>query len=170
LTACLEKTKLSEKMIEDDLSPIEESATKPTYKLGVDFKRCEDKGEKSAPKFISSSSYHKEEEALKPSKAHYPSNTKPSFNPKREARKEISKLREEDFVCMFCGRVGYLDEFYFRHKRIEKRHFEYTRNSYHDEFFDFLSHFYSHVLPRTSSHALPQFSHGPNRHSYGFGS
>jgi hypothetical protein len=71
---------------------------------------------------------------------------------------------------MFCGRVGHLDEFYFRHKRIEKRRFEYTRNSYHDEFFDFLSHFYSHVLPRTSSHALPQFSHGPNRHSYGFDS
>jgi hypothetical protein len=80
LTARLEKTVLSEKMIEEDLSQVEESATEFTYKLGVEFERCEDKGEKSAPKFIPSSSYHKEEEALKPTKAHYPSNLKPSFN------------------------------------------------------------------------------------------
>jgi hypothetical protein len=53
-------------MIEEDLSRVEESATKSTYKLGVGFERCEKKGEKSAPKFIPSSNYHKEEEALKP--------------------------------------------------------------------------------------------------------
>jgi hypothetical protein len=82
LTARLEKTILSKKMI--------------------------------APKFVPSSSYHKEEEALKPTKAHYPSNPKSSFNPKREARKETTKPREEAFVCMFCGRAGHLDEFYFR--------------------------------------------------------
>jgi hypothetical protein len=60
LTARLEKTVLSEKIIEEDLSQIEESATKSTYRLGVGFERCEKKGEKSAPKFIPSSSYHKE--------------------------------------------------------------------------------------------------------------
>jgi hypothetical protein len=38
---------------------------------------------------------------------------------------------------MFCGRAGHLDEFCFRHKRIERRHFDYTRNSYRDEFSDF---------------------------------
>jgi hypothetical protein len=53
-------------MIEEDLSRVEESATKSTYKLGVGFERCEKKGEKNAPKFIPSSNYHKEEEALKP--------------------------------------------------------------------------------------------------------
>jgi hypothetical protein len=37
LTARLEKTILSEKMVEDDLSRVEESATKSTYKLGVGF-------------------------------------------------------------------------------------------------------------------------------------
>jgi hypothetical protein len=78
LTARLEKTALSEKMIEEDLSRVGESATKSTYRLGVGFERCEDKGEKSAPKFILSSSYHKEEEALKPTNVHYPSNPKPS--------------------------------------------------------------------------------------------
>jgi hypothetical protein len=53
-------------MIEHDLSRVEESATKSTYKLGVSFERCEDKGESSAHKFVPSSNYHKEEEALKP--------------------------------------------------------------------------------------------------------
>jgi hypothetical protein len=114
LTARLEKTVLSEKMIEEDLSRVEESATKSKYRLEVGFERCEDKGEKSAPKFVPSSSYHKEEEALKPTKAHYPSNPKPSFNPKSEARKETPKLRDEAFICMFCGRAGHLDEFCFR--------------------------------------------------------
>jgi hypothetical protein len=112
LTARLEKTALSEKMIEEDLSRVVESATKSTYRLGVAFERCEDKGEKSAPKFIPSSTYHKEEATIKPTRAHYPSNPKPSFNSKREARKE-TKLREEAFICMFYGCAGHLDEFCF---------------------------------------------------------
>jgi regulator of replication initiation timing len=91
LSTRLERTKLSEKMIEDDLSQVEESATKSTYKLDVGFEICEDKGEKSAPKFIPSSNYHKEEEALKPTKTHYPSNPKPSFNSKRGVKKNTPK-------------------------------------------------------------------------------
>jgi hypothetical protein len=114
LTARLEKTTLSEKMIEENLSRVKESATKSTYRLGVGFERCGKKCEKSSPKFVPSSSYHKEEEALKPTKAHYPSNPKPSFNPKREVRKETPKPRDEAFVCMFCGCAGHLDEFCFR--------------------------------------------------------
>jgi hypothetical protein len=127
-TACLEKTMLSEKMIEEDLSRVEESATKSTYKLGVGFERCEKKGEKSAPKFVPSSSYHKEEEAVKPTKTHYPSNPKPSFNPKIEVRKVTPKPRVEAFICMFCGHADHLDEFCFRRKRIERRHVEYARD------------------------------------------
>jgi hypothetical protein len=184
LTTRLEKTVLSEKIIED-LSRVEESATKSTYKLGVGFERCEKKCEKGAPKFVPSSNYHKEEEALKPTETHYSSNPKPSFNPKREVRKETSKLREETFICMICGHVGHLDEFCFRWKRIKRRHVEYARDSYHDEFIAFPLHSYSHVLPRfyfrasprtfsralphTSSSALPQFAHRPNHRSYSFG-
>jgi hypothetical protein len=184
-TARLEKTVLSEKIIEEDLSRVEESATKSTYRVGIGFESCEDKGEKSAPMFVPSSSYHKEEEALKSTKAHYPSNPKPSFNPKREARKETPKPREEAFVCMFCRCTGHLDEFCFQQKRIERRRVEYARDSYRDEFIDFLPRSYSHVpprfysrassrtfsraLPRTSSGALPQIAHGPNYCSYGFG-
>jgi hypothetical protein len=46
-------------MIEENLSQVEKSATKSTYKLGVGFEICEKKGEKSAPKFVPSSNYHK---------------------------------------------------------------------------------------------------------------
>jgi hypothetical protein len=162
-------------MIEEDLSWVEESATKSTYRLSVGFERCEKKGEKSAPKFVPSFSYHKEEEALKPTKAHYPSNPKSSFNPKRQARKETPKPREEAFVCMFCGRAAQLDEFCFQQKRIERRRVEYARDSYRDEFIDFPPRSYSHVPPRFYSHAphrtfsraLSQFAHGPNHRSYG---
>jgi hypothetical protein len=146
-------------MIEEYLSRVEESAIKSTYRLGVGFERCEKKCEKSAPKFVPSSSYHKEEESLKPTKAHYPSNPKPSFNPKREVRKETPKSRDEAFVCMFCGRAGHLDEFCFRWKRIERRHVEYARDSYRDECLDFPPRSYSHVPPRFYSRASPRTSH-----------
>jgi hypothetical protein len=42
-------------MIDDDFSRVKDSANKFTYKLGIGFERYEDKGEKSAPKFVSSS-------------------------------------------------------------------------------------------------------------------
>jgi regulator of replication initiation timing len=125
LTSRLERTIVSEKMIENDLSQIEESATKSTYKLDVRFERCEDKGEQSAPKSIPSSNYHKEEVKIKSTKTYYSSNPKSSFNLKREVRKEIPKLREEAFVCMFCGCVCQLDVFSFWPKRIEKRRLDY---------------------------------------------
>jgi hypothetical protein len=139
---------VSEKITEENLSRVEESATKSTYKLGVGFERCEDKGEKSAPKFVPSSNYHQEEEALKHIKAHYPSNPKPSFNPKRSVKKNTPKLGEEVYICMFCGHAGHLDEFCFRYKRMEKRHVDYSRNSYHDEFIGFclIFHLVLHLI------------------------
>jgi hypothetical protein len=114
LTAHLEKTILSENMVKEDMSRVEESAIKSIYRLGVWFERCEKKGEKSAPTFVTSSSYHKEEEALKPTKAHYPSNPKPSFDSKRDVKRETPKPRDDAFICMFCGRAGHLDEFCFQ--------------------------------------------------------
>jgi hypothetical protein len=170
LTSHLKRTVVSEKMIEDDLSQVEESATKSTYKLSVRFQRCEDKGEKSAPKFIPSSNYHKEEATIKNTKTHYPSNPKPSFDPKREVRKEIPKPREEAIVYMFCACVGHLDEFCFRRNRIEKRRFDYARNSYRNEFTDFLPCSYSRAPPCTPSHVVSHFFHRPNYRSCGFGS
>jgi hypothetical protein len=170
LTSRLERMVVSEKMIEDDLSQVEESATKSTYELGVGFERCEDKGKKSAPRFILSSNYHKDEATIKSTKTHYASNPKPSFIPKRKVSKENPKPREEVFVCIFCGRVGHLDEFCFCRKRIEKRCFDYARNSHHNEFTDFVPHSYSRTLPCAPSRAVSRFLHGPNYLSYGFGS
>jgi hypothetical protein len=170
LTSHLEMMVVSEKMIEDDLSHIEESATKSTYKLGVGFERCEDKGVKGAPKFNPNSNYLQEEKTIKSTKTHYPSSSKPSFNPKREVKKEILKSREEAFVCTFCGHAGQLDEFCFHRKRIEKMCFDYARNSYRNELSDFLASSYSRASPHTSSRALSHFSHGPNHRSYSFGS
>jgi hypothetical protein len=109
LTARLEKTVLSEKIIEEDLSRVEESVTKSTYRLGIGFERCEKNSEKSALKFIPSFSYHKEEEALKPTKAHYPSNPKSSFNSKREAMKNpLSRERKLLFVCFVAVLVTWM--------------------------------------------------------------
>jgi hypothetical protein len=72
-------------------------------------------------------------------------------------------------MCIFCGRAGHLDEFYFRRKRIEKSRFDYARNSYRDEFSDFPPRSFSCALSHTSFCALSHFSHGPNHRSYGFG-
>jgi hypothetical protein len=129
--------------------------------LGVGFERCEDKSEKSDPNFAPSSNYHKEEESLEPTKTHYLSNLKPSFNSKSGVKKNTLNPSEEVYICMFCGYVGHLDEFCFHRKRMEKRHFDYARNSYCDESIDF--------PPCTSSRALPHFFHGPNHCIYGFG-
>jgi hypothetical protein len=71
---------------------------------------------------------------------------------------------------MFYSCAGHLVELYFRQKMIEKRRFEHARNSYCDEFYDFPPRSYSRASPRTSSRVLSHFSHGPNHHSYGFGS
>jgi hypothetical protein len=103
LTSDLERTVVSEKLIEEDLNHMEESATKSTYKLGADFERCEDKGEKSVPKFILSSNYHREEETIKSTKTHYPSNPKPSFNPKREVRTKPPSQERRLLVAYFVA-------------------------------------------------------------------
>jgi hypothetical protein len=108
LTSHLEKTVVSEKMIEDDLSQVEESVTKSTYKLGVGFKRCEDKSVKSASKLVPSSNYHKEEEIIKSNRTHYPSSPKPSFNPKREVRKETPSQERKLFECFVAVLVTWM--------------------------------------------------------------
>jgi hypothetical protein len=180
LASRLERTKLSEKIIEEDLSWVDKCVTCSIHKLGLGYERCEDKGEIST-KFVPSSTYKDEEETLKAKQIPYPPNPKLSFNLKRaEKQTTNSSMPNLDsvYTCMFCGHAGYLDKFCFRRKRIEKMCFEYARNSYHDEFLDLPPHSYSYVpprsysraLPRTSSHVLHQFAHGPNHHSYSFGS
>jgi hypothetical protein len=91
------------------LNRVEESITKSTYKLGIDFERCEDKDDKSAPKFVPSSNYHKEEETLKSTKTHYPYNPKSTVNTKREKMKEIPKPRKKLlFTCFMTVLVTWM--------------------------------------------------------------
>jgi hypothetical protein len=106
LSSRLDRTIVSEKIIEEDLSRVEESAIKSTYKLSVSFERCEDKSEKSPSKFVPNSNYHKEKEALKSTKNHYPSNPKSSFNPKRGVKKILQiQVRKSTFACFMTVQV-----------------------------------------------------------------
>jgi hypothetical protein len=57
LTSRLERIKLSEKMIEDNLSLVDECVTRSIHKLGFGYERCENKGEISI-KFVPSSTYN----------------------------------------------------------------------------------------------------------------
>jgi hypothetical protein len=109
LTAHLEKTALSEKMIEEDLSRVEESATKSTYKLGVGFERCEKKDEKNAPKFVPTSSYHKEEEALKPTKPiTHPIQSHHSTQREKQGKKSLSRERKLLCACFVAVLVTWM--------------------------------------------------------------
>jgi hypothetical protein len=140
LTLRLERTKLSEKMIEEDLSRVDECVTRFMHKLGLGYERCENKGEVST-KFVSSSTYKDEEQTLKAKQIPYPPNPKPSFNLKRAQKQTTNSCMpnlDGAYICMFCGRASHLDEFCIWCKRIEKRRFDYARNSYCDELSDFL--------------------------------
>jgi hypothetical protein len=164
LTSWLERTKLTENMIEEDLSRVDDCVTRSIHKLGLGYERCEDKGEIST-KFVPSSTYKDVKETLKAKQIPYPRNPKSFFNLKRAQKKTTNPSMpnlDGVYTCMFCGRAGHLDEFCFRRKRMEKRHVDYARNPYHNEFIEF--------LPRISSRAPSHFSHGPNHHSYDFGS
>jgi hypothetical protein len=94
LTSRLERTKLSEKMIKEDLSQVDECVTHSIHKLGLDYERCEKKGEIST-KFVPSSTYNDEEETLKAKQIPNPPNPKPSFNLKRGVKRESPKPRDE---------------------------------------------------------------------------
>jgi hypothetical protein len=137
--------------------------------LGVGFDRCEEKSEKSAPKFISSSNYHKEEEALKPTKTHYPSNLKLSFKPKRDMKKETPSLERKFLFAYFVAVLVTWMSFAFIAREL-RRDALTMLEAHPDEFSNFLPHSYSRALPCTSSHVLSHFSRGPNHRSYGFGS
>jgi hypothetical protein len=134
LTSHLERAVVSEKMIEDDLNRVEESVAKSTYKLG-------------------NNQIHQNS---------LPIQSKAILQPQERGEEKNSQAKSGSFYLQFCVRAGHLDEFYFCCKRIQKRSFDYARNSYRDEFTDF--------PPRSYSHAPSRFFHGPNHRSYGFAS
>jgi hypothetical protein len=75
-----------------------------TYKKGLGYERCEDKGETST-KFVPSSTYKDEEETLKAKQIPYPPNPKPYFNPKRaQVKPSFSNLDGVYFACFVVVR------------------------------------------------------------------
>jgi hypothetical protein len=100
---------LSEKLIKEDLSQVEESATKSTYKLDVGFERCRDKGEKSDPKFIPSSTYHQEEKNNQIHQSSLPIQPKAFLQP-QERCEERKPQAERGSLCLHvlwpCGSLG----------------------------------------------------------------
>jgi hypothetical protein len=134
------------------------------------LERYEKKGEKSASKIVPSSNYHKEDEAFKSTKTHYPSNPKPSFNPKREVRKESPKSREKSLcACFIAVSVTWMS---FASVARELRRCALTMPKTHIVISSLIFHLFSYyrASPHTSSRALSHFSHRPNYRSYGFGS
>jgi hypothetical protein len=87
LTSRLERIKLSKKLIEEDLSRVDEYVTRSIYKLDLGYERCDPKGEIST-KFVPSSTYKDEKETLKAKPIPYPTNPKPSFHPKKVQRQK----------------------------------------------------------------------------------
>jgi hypothetical protein len=116
LTSWLERTKLSKKMIEENLSRVDEYVIHSIHKLGLGYERCEDKG-KIFTKFVPSSTYKYEEETLKAKQIPYPPNPKSSVNPKRAQKQATNPAMpnlDGVYICMFCGRAGHLGEFSFQ--------------------------------------------------------
>jgi hypothetical protein len=109
------------------------------------------------------------EKILIPTKTHYPSNLKQSFNPKREVKKETPNRERKLLFAYFVSVLVTWMSVAFGVREL-RRDILTMLETHCDEFINLSARSYSHVLSRTSSRALPQFSHGPNHYSYGFGS
>jgi hypothetical protein len=109
LTTCLEKTILSEKMIEEDLSWVEQSATKSTYRLVVGFERCEDKGEKSTPSsFPAPPTTKRKQQSNPPKLITHPSQSHPSTQRERQEMKPLGRERKRLFACFVVVLVTWM--------------------------------------------------------------
>jgi hypothetical protein len=84
LTSHLERTVLSEKMIEEDLSQIEESATKSTYKLSVGFERYDKRVRRVLPSlFLASTTIKRRKHSNQPKPTTHPIQSHPSYQRER---------------------------------------------------------------------------------------
>jgi hypothetical protein len=91
LTARIEKTALSEKMIEEDLSRVEESATKSTYRLGVGFERCEKKVRRVLQSlFLAPATIKKMKHSNQPKPITHPIQSHPSTQREKQGKKPLS--------------------------------------------------------------------------------
>jgi hypothetical protein len=99
LTARLEKTVLSEKMIEEDLSWVEESATMSTYRLGVGFERCEKMRRVLLSLFLAPATIKKRKHSNQPKPITHPIQSHPSTQREKQGKKSLSQERKLLFAC-----------------------------------------------------------------------
>jgi hypothetical protein len=79
LTVRLEKTNFSEKMVEEDLSRVEQSATKSTYRLDVGFESCEDRVRRVLPSlFLAPPTTKRKQQSNSPKLTTHPTQSHPS--------------------------------------------------------------------------------------------
>jgi hypothetical protein len=97
LTARLEKTALSEKMIEQDLSWVEENATKSTYRLGVRFERYENVRSVLPSLFLALPTTKRKQQSNPPKLTIHPTQSHPSIQREKQGKKPQA---ERGSFCM----------------------------------------------------------------------
>jgi hypothetical protein len=86
-------------MIEEDLSRVEESATKSTYKLGVVFESCEERVRRVLPNsFASPPTTKRKQQSNPPKHTTHPTQSHPSTQREKQGKKP-SRERKLSFAC-----------------------------------------------------------------------
>jgi hypothetical protein len=176
LTARLDKTVLSEKLIEEDLSRVEESATKSTSDWVLVLRRVRIRVGRVAPSsFPAPPTTKRKQQSNPPKLTTHPTQSHASTQREKQGKKPPSRERKLLCACFMAVLVTWMS---FASGERELRG-------------DVLSLLETHIVmsslifclvpilmfrpdftraaPHTFSHALPQFAHGPNHRSYDFG-
>jgi hypothetical protein len=100
LTARLEKTVLSEKMIEEDLSRVEESAIKFTYRLGVGLRDVRRRVRRVLSSlFLPPPNTKRKQQSIQPKPITHPIQSHPSTQREKKGKKPLS--RERKLLCAY---------------------------------------------------------------------
>jgi hypothetical protein len=100
LTARLEKTALSEKIIEEDLSRVEESATKSIYRLGVGLRDVRRKMKRMILSlFLVPATIKKRKHSNQSKPITHPIQSHPSTQREKQEKKPLSQERKLLFAC-----------------------------------------------------------------------
>jgi regulator of replication initiation timing len=109
LTARLEKTILSEKMIEKDLSRVEESATKFTYRLGLDLRDVRRKVRRVLLSlFLAPATIKRRKHSNQPKHITHPIQSRPLTQIEKQGKKPLSRERKLLFACFVAVWVTWM--------------------------------------------------------------
>jgi hypothetical protein len=109
LTARLEKTALSEKMIEEDLSRVEESATKSTYRLGVSLRGVRIRVKRVLPSlFLAPPTTKRKQQSNPPKLTTHPTQNHPSTQREKQGKKPPSREMKLSFAYFVAVLVTWM--------------------------------------------------------------